>query len=82
MNRIVHWHDTLLKLNCEREENKRMSRLNSHELILIRRAVGQDYDAITELYDLYSPRLKRFLGRIIQDRETIEELVNDTMLIV
>ena len=34
------------------------------------------------LYELYLPRLGRFLYRVVQDAELIQELVNDVMLTV
>ena len=56
--------------------------MNSHELKLIRLTVIHDPVAMTELYDLYLPRLKRFLRGITGDSEIIEELVNDVMFTV
>lgn len=56
--------------------------MNSRELRLIRLTVNHDRAAMTELYDLYFPRLKRFLRGITHDSEAIEELVNDVMLTV
>ena len=54
----------------------------SHELKLLNATINDDREAMVELYDLYFPRLSRFLYRIIQDPDVIEELVNDVMLIV
>lgn len=37
---------------------------------------------MAQLYDIYYPRLRRFLVGMIQDRELVSELINDVMMIV
>jgi RNA polymerase sigma factor (sigma-70 family) len=50
-------------------------------LLLARIALG-DRDAFESLYRCYFPRLTRFLGRMTRNAQAIEEIVNDTMLVV
>jgi len=41
-----------------------------------------DRHAFQELYRLYFPRLARFLGRMTRNAPLIEEIINDTLLVV
>lgn len=41
-----------------------------------------DEAALSELYRSYQPRLVRFLGRFTNNRQVIEEAVNDTLLVI
>ena len=43
---------------------------------------GGDREAFERLYHLYFPRLTRFLNRSTRNLQLIEEVVNDTMLVV
>lgn len=52
---------------------------NERELELLRLIVLQDRAAFKELYLIYHRRLARFLMRITQQHELIEEVINDTM---
>jgi RNA polymerase sigma factor (sigma-70 family) len=46
-------------------------------------SVGQgDRHAFQELYRVYFPRLARFLGRMTRNGPLMEEIINDTMLVV
>lgn len=46
-------------------------------------SVGRgDRHAFQDLYRAYFPRLARFLGRMIRNAPLIEEVINDTMLVV
>jgi len=56
--------------------------LDAHDRELLKGVVAGDRDAITELYNLYFPRLFGFLYRLSRDYCLTEELVNDVMLIV
>lgn len=56
--------------------------VNKVEINLIRAIVREDRGAMTQLYDIYCPRLYRFLSGMIQDQELILELINDIMMIV
>lgn len=49
---------------------------------LIERIAGGDVAAFDQLYRIYFPRLTRFLGRMTRRPTLVEELVNDTMLVV
>ena len=49
---------------------------------LLSRIAAQDRHAMQEFYLLYYRRLVRFLARVTRRGELVEEIVNDTMLIV
>jgi RNA polymerase sigma-70 factor, ECF subfamily len=49
---------------------------------LIARIRDGDRDALRQLYQVYSRRLSRFLARLTREPRLIEEIVNDTMLVV
>jgi len=49
---------------------------------LVDRIARGDRVAMTRLYEMYMPRLARFLQRITQDSALIDELVNDVMMSV
>lgn len=49
---------------------------------LIARVAARDGEALRELYSLYSRRLGSFLTRFTQRRDFIEEVINDTLLVV
>lgn len=52
------------------------------EARLLSRIAAGDKLAFEELYRAYFPRLQRFLRRLSRSPELIEEVVNDTMLVV
>ncbi|NRR31728.1 sigma-70 family RNA polymerase sigma factor [Oxalobacteraceae bacterium] len=52
------------------------------EIRLIDRIAAGDKLAFETLYRRYFPRLSRFLGRMTRSAALIEELTNDTMLVV
>jgi RNA polymerase sigma factor (sigma-70 family) len=52
------------------------------EAQLIARIVDGDLQAFDALYRIYFPRLKRFLDRMTRSATLIEEILNDTMLVV
>lgn len=54
----------------------------SNEAHLINLVVERDLDAFETLYRNYFPRLTRFLDRMTRSVDLIEEIVNDTMLVV
>ncbi len=54
----------------------------SSETELIALIAGGDRDAFQALYRIYFGRLARFLDRMVRDGALIEEIVNDTMLVV
>ena len=49
---------------------------------LIGRVAERDLDAFEELYRLYQPRLARFLINLVQRPQLVEEVLNDTMMVV
>jgi RNA polymerase sigma-70 factor (ECF subfamily) len=49
---------------------------------LLARVAGGDREAFERLYHGYFPRLTRFLNRNTRNLQLIEEIVNDTMLVV
>jgi RNA polymerase sigma factor (sigma-70 family) len=52
------------------------------DLILIRLVVAKDRQAFEILYQRYAPRLHRYLSNLIRQRELIEEVLDDVMLVV
>jgi RNA polymerase sigma factor (sigma-70 family) len=52
------------------------------EMALFARVVGGDRAAFEELYRLYHPRLTRFLLNLIRRPTLVEEVLNDTMMVV
>ncbi|MCP5424761.1 MAG: sigma-70 family RNA polymerase sigma factor [Gammaproteobacteria bacterium] len=54
--------------------------VEEHELI--RRVAEHDRTAFERLYRHYVPRLGRYLNKYLQQRELVEEVVNDVMLVL
>jgi RNA polymerase sigma-70 factor (ECF subfamily) len=54
----------------------------TEDVRLLARAAGGDREAFERLYHMYFPRLTRFLNRSTRNLQLIEEIVNDTMLVV
>ncbi|MGZ3183707.1 MAG: sigma-70 family RNA polymerase sigma factor [Telluria sp.] len=54
----------------------------ANEVALLARAEAGDRAAFTQLYRAYFPRLARFLDRMTRNAALIEEVINDTMLVV
>ena len=52
------------------------------DLDLIRRVVGRDRQAFETLYHRYSPVVYRYLWKLIRQRESVEEALNDVMMVV
>jgi RNA polymerase sigma factor (sigma-70 family) len=52
------------------------------EAALIARVASGDIEAFETLYRTYHPRLSRFVGLMSTHRALVEEVVNDTMLVV
>ncbi len=55
---------------------------DTSDTALIRAVARQDDRALQALYRRYAPRLGRYLWRMLQQRETVEEVLNDVMLVV
>ncbi|HEY8010647.1 MAG TPA: sigma-70 family RNA polymerase sigma factor [Rudaea sp.] len=56
--------------------------MNADEAALIERVARNDLRAFEVLYRSYFPRLTRFLERMTRRPELVEEILNDTMLVV
>jgi len=54
----------------------------AEEVRLLARIAAGDKLAFEALYRMYFPRLSRFIGRMARNAALIEEVVNDTMLVV
>lgn len=52
------------------------------EAVLVARVAAREQAAFAELYGIYRRRLARFLGRFQTSPDTIDEIVNDVMLVV
>lgn len=52
------------------------------DLALLQRIAGGDRDAFHELFDAYYRRLSRFCSRLVSDPQLVEEVVNDTLMVV
>ena len=52
------------------------------DIALMARVVARDLAAFETLYRIYDARLARFLGLMIARRTIVEEVLNDTMLVV
>jgi RNA polymerase sigma factor (sigma-70 family) len=52
------------------------------EARLISRVAGGELRAFEDLYRIYHPRLTRFLANMLRHPELVEEVLNDTMLVV
>ena len=52
------------------------------EIALIRQVAGGDMTAFETLFRRYYPRLRRFLERMTRRPQLVDEIVNDTMLVV
>ena len=57
-------------------------RVEHDEVRLISRIAAGELRAFEELYRVYYPRLTRFLERVIRRPGIVEEVLNDTMLVV
>jgi RNA polymerase sigma factor (sigma-70 family) len=52
------------------------------DIALVDRVVAGDLQAFEALYRIYHPRLDRFLSLVTSRRTIVEEVLNDTMLVV
>ena len=55
---------------------------DASDVALMARVVARDLAAFEALYRIYDARLARFLGLMIAQRAIVEEVLNDTMLVV
>lgn len=63
-----------------RRDPPREDRANDAQLIT--RILARDLDAFEELYRIYCPRLTRFLSKLVQRPQIVEEVMNDTLMVV
>ena len=64
-----------------RQTNKQdASEQRERELLTL--ITHRDRQALGQLYEVYQPRLFKFIFRLIRDYDVVEELVNDVMLVV
>jgi RNA polymerase sigma factor (sigma-70 family) len=61
---------------------KRRSGAAQDDVALLNRVAGKDGAAFEALYRGYYPRLRRFLERVTRRPQIVEEILNDTMLVV
>lgn len=54
----------------------------SEEVSLLGRVAAEDADAFERLYRLYRPRLQRFVRGVTKQPALVEEILDDTMLVV
>jgi len=52
------------------------------ERVLLDRIKAQDVNAFERLYRIYQPRLARFLVTLVQRPQLVEEVLDDTMMVV
>jgi RNA polymerase sigma-70 factor (ECF subfamily) len=52
------------------------------ELALLERVKAHDVDAFERLYRIYQPRLARFLINLLMRPQLVEEVLDDTMMVV
>jgi RNA polymerase sigma-70 factor (ECF subfamily) len=64
------------------DDSAKLARMPEGEACLLGRVAGGDRLAFEALYRAYFPRLGRFLQRMTRSTQLIEEVVNDTMLVV
>lgn len=53
-----------------------------HNFVLLQRIANQDRKAFETLYFDYSPRIGKFLMKLLKNRDLVDEAVNDVMLAV
>jgi RNA polymerase sigma factor (sigma-70 family) len=58
------------------------SAAGNDEAVLIARVRAGDVEAFEALYRRYHPRLSRFLSQLVQRPTLVEEVLNDTMMVV
>jgi RNA polymerase sigma factor (sigma-70 family) len=69
-------------LNDAASSGAALSELNELEASLVSRILARDRRAFQELYEGYWPHLSRFVMRLVKRPPLVEEVVNDTMMVV
>ena len=65
-----------------RAEEEGFGAAQRDEVALVGRVASGDGDAFEALYRCFYPRLRRFLERMTRRPQLVEEILNDTMLVV
>jgi RNA polymerase sigma factor (sigma-70 family) len=73
----VNWSGIMKRPRAEAERSPA-----SDERELIARVAAQDLQAFERLYRMYQPRLTRFLTTLLRRPQLIEEVLDDTMMVV
>jgi RNA polymerase sigma factor (sigma-70 family) len=73
----VSWSGILERPRAEAERS-----VTPDERELLARVAQQDLEAFERLYRLYQPRLTRFLTTLLKRPQLIEEVLDDTMMVV
>jgi RNA polymerase sigma-70 factor (ECF subfamily) len=63
------------------EANQRKPRGDGDQA-LMSRILARDIEAFEELYRVYRPRLTRFLSKLVHRPQIVEEVMNDTLMVV
>lgn len=71
-----------MQTSSERQQLPALKGKSSDEAGLIDRVAKRDLRAFEDLYRIYHPRLSRFLLNMTQRRHLVEEVLNDTLLVV
>lgn len=81
---IVSWARRRMEGDIKLAAVQAHSRSNGTEaeMALLDRVVGGDRAAFEQLYRLYHPRLTRFLLNLVRRPALVEEVLNDTMMVV
>jgi RNA polymerase sigma factor (sigma-70 family) len=66
----------------EREEQAEPTRVEESEAALVRRVAAGDVSAFEMLYRSYYRRLTRFVEQLTRKRHLIDEIIDDSMLVV
>jgi RNA polymerase sigma-70 factor, ECF subfamily len=56
--------------------------VQDQDVELIRRVAAKDGKAFEQLYYLYAPRIGRYVSRLLKQREQVDEVVNDVLMVV
>ena len=67
---------------CTECKSKPASRSGEDELQLLERVKQGDRTAFERLYRIYHPRLTRFLLNLVRRPQLVEEVLNDTLMVV
>jgi len=89
----IHCDSCLPTVECARQiprlatvgaanASERRRRIALDEIELIHRVAARDGNAFDTLYRGYYPRLKRFIERVTRRPQLVDEVVDDTMLVV